>query len=140
MIYKVFGDTIVMRLEKGEEIITSVKNICLEKNITAGSVSAIGAVDHIVIGLYKVKEKKYYSSTYDEEMEMTSLSGNISIKDNEPYLHFHGNFGREDGSVIGGHLNEARISATCEIVIHRINGFIGRKFDEEIGLNVIEFI
>ena len=91
----------------------------------------------MVLGLYKVNEKKYYSSEYKEEMEMTSLTGNISVKDNEPYLHFHANFGREDGSVVGGHLNKAVISATCEIIIHRINGVIGRKFDNEIGLNVI---
>ena len=152
MIYKVFGDTIVMRLEKGEEIISAITELCKEKAISAGSVSAIGAVDNVILGLYKVKEKKrysrehllllifkYYSSEYKEEMEMTSLTGNISVKDNEPYLHFHANFGREDGSVVGGHLNKAVISATCEIIIHRINGVIGRKFDDEIGLNVIEF-
>mgnify|MGYP003073650633 FL=1 len=139
MIYKVFGDTIVMRLEKGEEIISEITELCKEKAISAGSVSAIGAVDNVILGLYKVKEKKYFSSEYKEEMEMTSLTGNISVKDNEPYLHFHANFGREDGSVVGGHLNKAVISATCEIIIHRINGVIGRNLDDEIGLNVIEF-
>lgn len=139
MIYKVFGDTIVARLQKGEEILSVITDLCNEKNITSGSVSAIGAVDNVVIGLYKVNEKKYYSKEYNEEMEMTNLTGNISVKDGEPYLHFHANFGREDNSVIGGHLNKAVISATCEVVIHRINGFVGRIFDNETGLNIIEF-
>ena len=138
MIYKVFGDTIVMRLEKGEEIISAITELCKEKAISAGSVSAIGAVDNVILGLYKVKEKKYYSSEYKEEMEMTSLTGNISVKDNKPYLHFHANFGREDGSVVGGHLNKAIVSATCEMVIQVINGQVDRYFDEEIGLNLLK--
>ncbi len=70
MIYKVFGDTIVMRLEKGEEIISAVTVLWTEMAISAGSVSAIGAVDNVVLGLYKVNEKKYYSSEYKEEMEL----------------------------------------------------------------------
>lgn len=139
MIYKVFGDTIVVRLERGEEIISSLMELCNEKNITGGAVTGIGAVDHVVIGLYKVDEKKYYSNTFDMEMEITGLMGNISVKDNEPYLHLHGNFADSEGKVFGGHLNEARISATCEIVINRIKGSIGRKFDDSIGLNVIDF-
>ncbi|MBD7910787.1 MULTISPECIES: PPC domain-containing DNA-binding protein [Clostridium] len=139
MIYKIFGDKIVVRLEKGEEVVASIKELCKKENIKAGSISALGATNHVVIGIYKVDEQKYYSNTFDEDLEITSLTGNISVMDDEPYLHIHATLGNIKGQCIGGHLNEARISATCEIIIQKIDGQVERKFDESIGLNVIEF-
>ena len=76
-----------------------------------------------------LKIKKWDEYTNED---VANASGVVAVS----YTHL---FGREDGSVVGGHLNKAVISATCEIIIHRINGVIGRKFDDEIGLNIIEF-
>jgi len=139
MNYKVFKDIIVVRLDKGEEIIASITELCKKKNIQAGTISGLGAADYVVIGLYNVKEMAYYSTTYEDYFEITNLTGNISVKDDEPYLHIHGTFGDVDGTCIGGHLSEARISSTCEIIIQRIDGVVGRSLDENIGLNVMKF-
>lgn len=139
MNYKVFKDIIVVRLDKGEEIIASITELCKKKNIKAGTISGLGAADHVVIGFYDVKEMEYYATTYEDYFEITGLTGNISVKDDEPYLHIHGTFANVDGTCIGGHLNVARISATCEIVIQRIDGVISRSLDENIGLNVMKF-
>jgi len=139
MNYKVFKDIIVVRLDKGEEIISSIKELCKKKSITAGTISGLGAADFVVIGLYNVKEMAYYSTTYEDYFEITSLTGNISVKDDEPYLHINGTFANIDSICIGGRVNEARISSTCEIVIQRIDGVIGRSLDENTGLNVIRF-
>ena len=73
-------------------------------------------------------------------MEITSLVGNISTKDGDVYLHLHINLCRADMSVIGGHLNECRISATCEMFVRKLPGSVGRKLDTETtGLNLYEF-
>lgn len=139
MEYRVFGETIVLRLEKGEEVIESIKNLCEKEDIKAGSISGLGASNYVVVGLFKVEEKKYYSNTFEEDFEITNLTGNISRMNDEVYLHIHGTFANVEGKCIGGHLNKAVISATSEIIITKINGDIGRKFSEEIGLNLIEF-
>ncbi|MCR1950802.1 MULTISPECIES: PPC domain-containing DNA-binding protein [Clostridium] len=139
MDYRVFDERIVLRLEKGEEVIESIKKVCEEQKIIAGSISGLGATNHVVVGLFKPNEKKYYSSTYEDDFEITNITGNISVMDEEVYLHIHGTFANLEGKCIGGHLNKAVISATAEIIINRINGAIGRKFDENIGLNLIEF-
>lgn len=139
MEYRVFDETIVLRLEKGEEVIESIKKLCEKEDIKAGSISGLGASNHIVVGLFKVAEKKYYSNTFEEDFEITNLTGNISRMDGEVYLHIHGTFANVEGKCIGGHLNKAIISATSEIIINKINGNIGRKFSEEIGLNLFEF-
>ncbi len=139
MEYKVFGEKIVLRLEKGEEVIESIKKLCEKEDIRLGSISGLGATNHVIVGLFKVSEKKYYSNTFEEDFEITNLTGNISRMNGEVYLHIHGTFADIDGKCIGGHLNKAIISATSEIIINRINGEMGRQFSEEIGLNLIKF-
>lgn len=139
MDYKRFGNNIVLRLEIGEEVIESLKEVVIKENIKAGSISGLGASNHIVVGLFKPLEKKYYSNTFEDDFEITNLTGNISVMNDEPYLHVHGTFADISGRCIGGHLNKAIISATAEIIISIIDGDVNRKFDESIGLNLIEF-
>lgn len=139
MEYKRFGDTVAMRVDRGEEIISCVKSVCEKEHITLGSVTGIGAVDRAVVGLYRVAERKYYSNTFEGEMELTSLLGNVTEKDGQVYLHFHAAFAKEDGQVVGGHLNEAVVSGTGEIFIQTIPAVIGRKIDSATGLNVFAF-
>lgn len=139
MEYKKFGDIIAVKIDRGEEVLGSLKEVCEKENVKSGSITGLGAAGHAVIGLYKVAERKYYSNTFDGEMEMTSIIGNVSEKDGEVYLHCHANFAKADGSVIGGHLSEAVISGACEIFIHTIKGRIGRKKDNATGLNVFDF-
>ena len=69
---------------------------------------------------------------------MTSLLGNATEKDGQTYLHFHAAFAKEDGSVVGGHLNEAVVSGTAEIFIRTAPGTIGRKVDPVTGLNIFD--
>ena len=114
MQYRNFGNTYVIRMDRGEEIISTLTALCNDEHITLGSVEALGAADHVVIGLYDVEARQYHKHTFDEPMEITSLLGSVSTKNGKTYLHLHINLCREDMSVIGGHLNECRISATCQ--------------------------
>ena len=141
MEYRKFGDTWVLRLDRGEELLAALTSFCRAENVKLGSVQGIGASDHAVIGLYDVGERVYHKSTFDEPMEITSLLGNISTKDGETYLHLHINLGRADSSVVGGHLNECRISATGELFVRTLDGQVERRLDEtETGLNLYRFL
>ena len=141
MDYRKFSDTYVIRMDRGEEILSSLTELCRKEQIRLGSVSALGAADHVVIGLYDVGARQYHRHSFDEPMEITSLVGSISTKEGEPYLHLHINLCREDMSVIGGHLNECRISATCEMIVRQLDGIVERKLDEAVtGLNLYEFL
>ena len=141
MQYRNFGNTYIIRIDRGEEIISALTALCKAEHITLGSVEALGAADHVVIGLYDVEARQYHKQTFDEPMEITSLLGSISTKDGETYLHLHINLCRADMHVIGGHLNECRISATCEMIVRKIEGCVERRLDEkETGLNLFEFV
>ena len=139
MEYKRFGNTVAVKISRGEEVMASLKQVCEKENIKCGQISGIGAAGHVVVGLYKVAEKKYYSNAFDGEMEMTSLIGNVSEKDGGVYLHCHANFAGADGRAVGGHLSEAVISGACEIFIDIADRSIGRRLDAATGLNVFDF-
>lgn len=103
------------------------------------SVSALGAVGEFTVGVFKTAEKKYYANRFAGDYEIVSLTGTVTEKDGAFYAHLHMSAGDETGRVFGGHLNEAVVSATCEMVVDLIDGTVGREFDREIGLNLMKF-
>ena len=139
MDYRRFGNTIVARMDRGEEILGELKEICLKEDVKLASVSALGAVDDFTVGVYKVDEQKYYSNHFQGAYEIVSLTGTISTMDGHFYQHLHMSAGDAKGNVKGGHLNSANVSATCEMVIRIIDGEVDRYHDEEIGLNLFRF-
>lgn len=138
MKYKRFGEDIAVRLEVGEEVVASLAEIAEREGVTFASVSGIGAADDIAVSVYDVGAKRYFDNEYREPMEITSILGTVSEMDGEPYIHIHLTAGRADGTVIGGHLKRAVISATCELVLHTVYGRVPRFYDERTGLNLME--
>ncbi len=127
-----------MRLKKGDEFITSLKQITQNEHITASHFTAIGACGELTLSYYNLKEKKYEDHLFNEDMEITGIVGNCGWMNDEPIIHAHGTFGRKDLSVIGGHVKNLIVSATCEITLSILPGKIERKFDAETGLNLID--
>lgn len=139
MDYRRFGKTIIARIDRGEEVLAQLKNIALKEEIKLASVRALGATDDFTVGVFKVDEKKYYANHFTGDFEIVSLTGTISTMNGEYYAHLHMSAGDEQGRVFGGHLNEAIISATCEMVIEVIDGQVDRVRDESVGLNLFHF-
>lgn len=139
MEYRKFNQTIVVRIDRGEEILEKIKEIALKENIKLASINALGAVGEFTVGVFKTKEKKYYSNSFEGDFEIVSLTGTINTMNGEFYSHLHMSAGNDKGEVFGGHLNKAIVSATCEMIINIIDGTVDRYFDEEIGLNLFKF-
>ena len=139
MEYRKFNNTIIARIDKGEEILEKIKEIALKENIKLANINALGAVNDFTVGVFKTEEKKYYSNNFKGNFEIVSLTGTINTMNDEFYTHIHMSAGDEKGEVFGGHLNRAIVSATCEMVINIINGHVDRYFDEQIGLNLFKF-
>ena len=139
MEYRKFNNTIVLRIDKDEEILSAIKDLALKENIKLANINALGAVNEVVVGVYKVDEKKYYSNEFKGNFEIVSLTGTINTMNGKFYSHLHMSVGNENGEVFGGHLNKAIVSATCEMIINIINETVDRYYDEEIGLNLFRF-
>lgn len=138
MKYQRFEQTIIVRMDKGEDIVEQVKNVALKENIKLASISALGAINEFTVGVFKTKEKKYYANEFKGDFEIVSLTGTINTMNGDYYSHMHLSAGNAQGQVFGGHLNKAIVSATCEMVIQIINGEVDRYFDEEVGLNLLK--
>ncbi len=138
MKYKKVGSAYVVRLEIGDEIISSLTALCEKENIAFAEISAIGAVDRAVMGLYNINEHQYRQTTFEEPMELLSLLGNVSRKDGKPYIHLHAVVSNEECRTFGGHLNEAVISVTCEMFVKTFDGEMNRRICDKTGLNIFD--
>lgn len=139
MDYKRFENTIIARMDKGEEILEQLEVISRKENIRLASVSALGATNDMTVGVFRTGEKKYYANHFTGDMEIVSLTGTVSTMNGNYYAHLHMSAGDADGHVFGGHLNRCVISATCEMVINVFEGEVDREFNEEVGLNTFRF-
>jgi predicted DNA-binding protein with PD1-like motif len=135
---KKFNNKYFIRIDKGEEIVETLKKFCEKENIKLGSIVGIGATDRVKVGLFDVEKKEYHASELKDNFEITSLCGNISTMDKDVYLHLHINLCDSEHKCFGGHLNYAYVSATFEGVVEIIEGKIDRYLDDDIGLNLLD--
>lgn len=138
MKYKRVDKTIVVRIDRGEEILDKIRELALKENIKLASVTALGATNDFTVGVFNTAEKKYYSNEFKGAFEIVSLTGTINTMDGEFYTHIHMSAGNEKGEVFGGHLNRAMVSATCEMIVTVIDGEVDRYHDEDVGLNLFK--
>ena len=139
MQYKRFGNDIVVRMNRGEEILEQVEAVCRAEGVRLAEVSAIGATCDFTVGVFNVEEKQYHSNSFKGAFEIASLTGNITEMDGKFYQHLHMVAGDEQGRAFGGHLNRAVIGVTCEMIIRVIDGSVDRFRDETIGVNLLDF-
>ena len=139
MQYKRFGNTCMVRIDLGEDIVESLKKLCEDEQIRLGRVEAIGATDHAVIGVYDLAKKEYYPEKIDGFMEIASLNGNITAMDGKPYIHLHTVLADQQHVIHGGHVLEMRVGATCEMFVTVLEGEVPRQKEEAIGINLWTF-
>lgn len=127
--------TLMGKLKHGADLLSELTAICVLNEIFLGRVEAIGAVQKARIGFYDQQKREYNFQNLDQCLEITNLTGNISLKDGAPMVHAHVTFADKAGRAFGGHLAPGTVIFACEYVIQTLEGrqFI-RKFDEETGL------
>lgn len=139
MEYRKFDNTYIVRFDRGEDIVEKVKEFALTENIKLASVSALGATDKFTAGVYSIPEQKYYQHEFEGVFEITNITGTINTMNGEFYSHLHITCSDTECRCFGGHLNYARVSATCEMTVTVIDGIVDRERDESIGINLYKF-
>lgn len=127
----------VHRLKSGEKLPKAIIELASREKLTTAQVVGIGGVSRLRLAYFNSRRKKYEEHDFEEFLEVTSLLGNITLKDGHPFLHIHGTFGRRDLSVLGGHIVEATVFPTLEVVVTPTTNRALRKLDEKSGLNLI---
>ena len=141
MDYRRFGKTLVIRIDRYEEVMEKIQEICEKEEILLGSISGLGAASYVEMGLYDVEKKAFTGTILEQPLEVTSLIGSVTEKDGKPYLHVHIGAADVTGKAYGGHLKKCVIGGTAEIFIHVADGHVERKADwfSDTGLNLYHF-
>lgn len=139
MISKKVDNTYILRLDKGEEIISSLKNFCEKNNITAGTISGFGVATDITLICFDTETKSPKEQSFRGDFEVTSFLGNISHIDNELFIHLHATLVNNQFQAFGGHFVKGQIGLTGEIFIQSLNTKIGRVKDENLGFHILNF-
>lgn len=132
----------ILRLSRGEDVVSTIITFCKKENIRSGSFRAIGAVENANVGYYDLAAKRYGSKIYAEPMEVASMMGNIALVDGEPFVHVHavlsGIAAGTENTAIGGHLFGATVAVTLEVHLEAFSEPIERVMDESIGLKLLD--
>lgn len=131
------GNRYLLRFDPGEDVLASLKDFCREYEVFGGFFSGIGAICDLELAFYDLEEKKYRVERFEEDLEIVSLSGNVSVKDAERIIHAHGSFADENFEVIGGHVKKLVVSATCELMLENVGDRFVREYQPNLGLNLL---
>jgi uncharacterized protein len=129
---------LVARLEKGEDVLGSIKRLAETRKILAAVMEGIGSISKAKLGHYNFTTKKYHFQVFNEDLEILSLAGNISSLDGKPLPHVHVTLGKRDFTVLGGHLDEGSLANMVELFIRVLPGKIVKSKDVDSGLNLFQ--
>lgn len=125
---------IVISLERGDDLRSSVEGLAEALGVVGASVSAIGALEDPELGYFHRDRLEYERQAFPGMWELLHLGGNLALLDGRPFLHAHVALGGPDFAVIGGHLFEARVGVVAEIFLDPLASPIDRRPDPELGL------
>lgn len=130
--------TFVLVFRTGDELAKGLSKFAEEQKLSAASLKAIGALSSVRLGWLSWESKQYEPSVIlDEQVELLSLIGDIALKDKKPVVHAHVVIGKKDGTAHGGHLLEAHVRPTCEVMLTESPTHLQRVIDPESGLALI---
>ena len=126
---------LIGRLDNGVDLLDGLVNVCLNENITLGRIEGVGAVKKARIGFYNQKTLSYSYRQFDHPLEITKLVGNISLKDQTPFIHAHITLADKNGNAYGGHLASGTVVFMCEFILEVYDGVaLERFYNDETGL------
>ena len=130
--------TFAVIFESGDEALSGLTRFAEEQNLTASRFTAIGAFSEVVLGYFDWDKKDYERIPVNEQVEVLSLIGDVALDGTRPKVHAHVVLGLRDGTARGGHLLEARVRPTLEVILTESPGYLKRAFDPESGLALIK--
>jgi uncharacterized protein len=133
------GQVHVVVLDSGEEAFAALTQYANANGVSAASLTAIGAFERAEIGWFDLASKSYRKIDVDEQCEVLSAVGDVAIGDDgKASLHVHTVLGLSDGSTRGGHLLQAKVRPTLEVVLRETPADLRRKKRVDLGIALID--
>lgn len=130
--------TFAVILQHGDEAMRCLQEFAVRQRLSASQITAIGALSGAKLAYFDWEKKTYQPIPVTEQVEVASLIGDIAVgPDGKPSIHVHAVLGRRDGTALAGHLQEAHVRPTLEIIITESPAHLCKRKDEESGLALI---
>ncbi|MBT2619523.1 MULTISPECIES: PPC domain-containing DNA-binding protein [Chryseobacterium] len=120
-------------------IVEALTDFVKVQKIQSGEITGIGAVSEATLRFFVPSTKNYVDKTFNEQMEASNISGNVSVMDDKPLLHLHITLGRQDYTALAGHLLDAKIRGAGEFIFYPLNTKMVKVKDDEVGINFYDF-
>jgi predicted DNA-binding protein with PD1-like motif len=130
--------TFALTFDKGDEFMATLKEFASRQKLAGSHFTAIGAFSKVTLGYFDRDKMKYKEIPLDEQVEVLSLVGNIALNKGQPKVHAHVVLGKADATTRGGHILEAHIWPTLEVIVVESSQHLQRKTDEETGLALLD--
>jgi predicted DNA-binding protein with PD1-like motif len=130
--------TYLLEFHTGQEVMMGLLAFARKHELRAGQLTGIGAISDAVVGYFDPQKKVYQRIHEQGQAELLSLTGNLALYNDQPFFHVHVALGLRDGSTRGGHLFEAIVRPTVEVVLTRYSRPARRKLDPDTGLPLLD--
>jgi predicted DNA-binding protein with PD1-like motif len=129
--------TYAVVFDKGEEVMAGLQDFAGKNNLGGSHLTAIGGFSDMTLGYFDREKKEYKKIPLDLQVEVLSLVGDIALEESKPKVHVHVVVGLADGTTRGGHILEAHVWPTLEVIVVESPQHLQRKTDPETGLALI---
>ncbi len=124
-------------LSHGDEVVKSLTAFAAKHQLGGSQFTAVGAFERAVVAYFDWSSKEYLRIPIDEQVEVLTLTGDITIDQHWPKVHAHVVVGKRDGTAHGGHLIEGHVRPTLETIVTEVPEHLYRRHDPESGLALI---
>jgi predicted DNA-binding protein with PD1-like motif len=129
----------IVRLERGEEALGTLTGFCAASGIEGGAFTGLGAFQKARLGYFDMNTRRYVEKNVEGPLEVLAITGNIARKsDGSLFAHTHCVLGDRELRTLGGHLFEAEVGATLELVLRITGGRLARRPDPDLGLELLD--
>ena len=138
MFFQRFGERVQIRFESGEHVAAALLAWLKAQGIGYATMTGLGAVNSATVSYWDAETREYEPHQLEGQMEVVSLIGNVSVKEDEPFTHIHVTLGRRDLSIVGGHFNDAIVHPNLELCVRPEAQAVERTLDETCGLYLMK--
>ena len=137
MDYRRMNDTYYIRIDKGEEIIAELLQVCHREDILSAVFTGIGGCSHAELQIFIPDKGTFETEIVEGMLELINVTGNIVSDHGQLFHHTHAVFSYKEGTedkMAAGHMKTMTVLYTAEIELRPVmSGVIGRKHDPETG-------
>lgn len=129
--------TFAVILETGDEVMASLQAFAESEKLSAAQITAIGAFSRAVLAYFDWETKEYRPIPVEEQVEVASMLGDVTLTGDKPSIHAHLVLGCRDGQALAGHLKEGHVRPTLEVIVTESPAHLCKRKDAESGLALI---